>query len=357
MSTKLCWFKVSIGGVPCAEDIVLRLYDDKTPKTCANFRALCEGNEGKTVEGTDIPMTYKNSIFHRIIPKFMLQGGDFTNHNGTGGVSIYGEKFEDENFEVPCDRPGLLAMANAGPNTNGSQFFITTVPCHHLTGKHVVFGHVVRGMSTVRKLEHTPTGAQDRPIAECKIEDCGSIEEADLPPIPPSVDGDDYPDYIEDSEKVLNDEEKLNAGETIRKVGNDYFVKGEYLKATEKYAKALRYLDEVLDTSAIHQSLKDKQVACNSNMAMCFIKLAKWSECKQAASAAIAIDSSNAKALFRRGCAFLETKDYEEARADFKRVLAVEPGNADAAAKLQEVQAKEAAQQARMAAGFKKMFS
>lgn len=355
--SKLCWLKVSIGGVPCAEDIVLRLYDDKTPKTCANFRALCEGNGGKTVEGTDVPMTYKNSIFHRVIPKFMLQAGDFTNHNGTGGVSIYGEKFADENFEVACDRPGLLAMANAGPNTNGSQFFITTVPCHHLTGKHVVFGHVVRGMATVRKIEHSPTGVQDRPVAEVKIVDCGSIDEADLPAPVPAEDGDDYPEYIEDSETPLDDEAKLAAGEAIRKVGNAYFMKAEFLKATEKYAKALRYLEEVLDTSAVHQSLVDKKVACNSNMAMCFIKLAKWAECKQAASAALALDSGNAKALFRRGCAYLETKDYEEARGDFKAVLAAEPGNADAAAKLQEVQAKEAAQQARMAAGFKKMFA
>lgn len=355
--SKLCWFKVSIGGVPCEEDIVLRLYDDKTPKTCANFRALCEGNEGKTVPNSNTPMTYKNSIFHRIIPKFMLQGGDFTNHNGTGGVSIYGEKFADENFDVPCDRPGLLAMANAGPNTNGSQFFITTVPCHHLTGRHVVFGHVVRGMTTVRKLEHTPTGAQDRPIAECRIIDCGSIAEEDLPPVAPAADGDNYPEYVEDSEKPLTDDDKLAAGEAIRSIGNEYFKKGEYLKATDKYKKALRYLGEVLDTSAVHQSLKDKKVACNSNMAMCYIKLAKWSECKQAASAAIAEDGNNAKAYFRRGCAYLETKDYDEARNDFKRVLSLEASNPDAAAKLQEVQAKEAAQQARMAAGFKKMFS
>lgn len=355
--SKLCWLKISIGGIPCEEDIVIKLYDDKTPKTCANFRALCEGNEGKKVPNSDIAMTYKGSIFHRIIPKFMIQGGDFTNHNGTGGCSIYGEKFADENFEVPCDRAGLLAMANAGPNTNGSQFFITTVPCHHLTGKHVVFGHVVRGMSVVRKLEHTQTGMQDRPVEDCRIDDCGSIAEADLQPVPRPADGDEFPEYPEDSERPLTDEDRMTAGEAIRTIGNDYFKKGEYLKATDKYRKALRYLQEVLDTSAVHQPLKDKKVACNSNMAMCFIKLAKWSECKQAATAAIAEDPANSKAYFRRGCAYLETKDYDEARADFKKVLTLDPSNPDAAAKLQEVQAKEAAQQARMAAGFKKMFS
>ncbi|KAK8803448.1 hypothetical protein WA158_001142 [Blastocystis sp. Blastoise] len=153
--------------------IVMELYKDVVPKTAENFRCLCTGEKGIGKSGK--PLYFKNSIFHRCISDFMIQGGDFTNFNGTGGESIYGEKFNDENFKLLHAEEGLLSMANSGPNTNGSQFFITTVPCPHLNGKHVVFGKVLDGMKTVHAIENSKTDSSDKPINDVIIIDCGQL--------------------------------------------------------------------------------------------------------------------------------------------------------------------------------------
>ena len=166
------FFDVKIGDKSVGR-IVFELFSDWAPVTCENFRAICTGEKGNGESGK--PLHYKGSPFHRIIPNFMIQGGDITRGNGTGGESIYGRTFADECFEIPHEIPGLLSMANAGPNTNGSQFFITTVPCPWLDGHHVVFGRVAEGMDVVRELERQGTES-GRPLSLCIVEDCGQLD-------------------------------------------------------------------------------------------------------------------------------------------------------------------------------------
>merc|ERR1712243_345646 len=163
MTTRV-FFDVAADGAPIGK-VIMELRSDVVPKTCENFRALCTGEKG---------YGFKGSAFHRVIPNFMCQGGDFTAGNGTGGESIYGNKFEDENFTLKHTGPGILPMANAGPNTNGSQFFLCLAKTSWLDGKHVVFGRVTSGMEVVKRMEGV--GSQDGAVSSSvEIANCGQL--------------------------------------------------------------------------------------------------------------------------------------------------------------------------------------
>lgn len=164
MANPTVFFDLTADGAAIGR-VTFELYADTVPKTAENFRALCTHEKG---------FGYKGSTFHRVIPDFMCQGGDFTRGNGTGGKSIYGDKFADENFIHKHTEPGLLSMANAGPNSNGSQFFITTAVTSWLDGKHVVFGKVIEGMEVIRQVE-TLGSRSGQTSAKIVVEDCGQL--------------------------------------------------------------------------------------------------------------------------------------------------------------------------------------
>ena len=160
------FFDITIGGAATGR-VTIQLYEN-TPITSENFRALCTGEKGQGLH-------FKGCSFHRVIPDFMAQGGDFTNHNGTGGKSIYGREFADENFINKHTGRGILSMANAGPGTNGSQFFLCFVDTPHLNGAHVVFGKCVEGLEVLDAIESNPVDRNDKPKKPVMIADCGQL--------------------------------------------------------------------------------------------------------------------------------------------------------------------------------------
>ncbi|KAB0390931.1 hypothetical protein E2I00_007527 [Balaenoptera physalus] len=283
--------------------IVLELFADIVPKTAENFRALCTGEKG-IGPTTGKPLHFKGCPFHRIIKKFMIQGGDFSNQNGTGGESIYGGKFEDENFHYKHDKEGLLSMANAGRNTNGSQFFITMAPTPHLDGKHVVFGQVIKGMGVARILENVEVKGE-KPAKLCVTAECGELKGGDDWGIfPKDGSGDSHPDFPEDADIDVKDVSTF----TWVKV----YVEGSKA-ATENAGGA---------------ELQPVALSCLLNIGACKLKLSDWQG---------AVDSC------------LE--------ADLKKAQEIAPEDKAIQAELRKVKQKIKAQKDKEKAAYAKMFA
>ncbi|KAF2832621.1 peptidyl-prolyl cis-trans isomerase D [Ophiobolus disseminans] len=335
-----CFFDITIGGIKAGR-VAFELYDDIVPKTAENFRALCTGEKGVGKAGK--PLHFKGSGFHRVIKGFMIQGGDFTQGNGTGGESIYGEKFEDENFEVLHEKPFLLSMANAGPGTNGSQFFVTTVPTPHLDKKHVVFGEVINGKSIVREIENLKTQSGDKPWHDADIIDCGELTGDDYVKATEKiadVTGDPYEDFPEDQKSGDDEwkgEEVLKVATELKDMGNAAFKKQDLKLGIKKYEKALRYLHEYPapldnDPADLFPKLNALKINVYSNLALLQNKTNQFPEALESATKALDIEGisekDKAKAYFRRAQAKVGKKSDEEALKDLNEAIKYAPGDA-----------------------------
>lgn len=280
------------------------------------------------------PIHFKNSIFHRVIKNFMCQGGDTTAGNGTGGESIYGNKFADENFTVKHTEPFMLSMANAGKDTNSSQFFITTTATPHLDNKHVVFGKVLKGQSLVREIENLQTDAKDAPQMEVKITDCGQIMEGQDDQFEKSYHGDTWPSWPEDCLSELTAKECLDAVTLSKQLATEALTqRRHYRTAILKYEKAVRYAQTGQKLCGTDEGMRNElhslMISCMSNVALCHVKANRphqvITQCDRILEFDIE-DKHKVKALFRRAQAYLSDKNLKKAKTDLEQACAIDNG-------------------------------
>mmetsp|Transcript_1195 Transcript_1195/g.1305 ORF Transcript_1195/g.1305 Transcript_1195/m.1305 type:complete len:355 (+) Transcript_1195:27-1091(+) len=347
------FFDITIGGVPKGR-IVMELFADTVPKTAENFRALCTGEKGiGPVSG--LPLHYKGCGFHRVIQAFMIQGGDFTRGDGTGGESIYGAKFEDENFVHEHTGPFFLSMANSGPATNGSQFFITTKDTPHLDGKHVIFGKVIKGKNTVRMVEYTEAN-ESKPLEPCVIADCGELAEGVDDGVEENKD-DPYPMFPVDCDEPLLLKGKIEAAGKIRGLGNQHFKGKKYQDAVDKYSKCLRYLaEEEFPSPEESKALAEARVSPLLNRAACYLKLNRHELAAKDCNEVISSSPTNAKAHFRLGMAYVGCKEFAEASKALTKATEIAPEDKGVARELLRVKKLIKTQQKKEAAKYSKMF-
>ncbi|KAJ0254451.1 Peptidyl-prolyl cis-trans isomerase CYP40 [Hirschfeldia incana] len=360
MGKSKCFMDISIGG-ELEGRIIIDLYDDVVPKTAENFRSLCTGDKG-IGPNTGVPLHYKGNRFHRVIKGFMIQGGDISANDGTGGESIYGLKFEDENFELKHERKGMLSMANSGPNTNGSQFFITTTRTSHLDGKHVVFGKVTKGMGVVRSIEHVSTEENSCPSQDVVIHDCGVIPEGEDDGICNFFkDGDVFPDWPVDlNESPVELSWWMETVDSVKASGNEHFKKQDYKMALRKYRKALRYLDICWEKDGIDQetstALRKTKSQIFTNSAACKLKFGDAKGALLDTEFAMRDEDNNVKALFRQGQAHMALNNIDAAAESLEKALQFEPNDAGLKKEYAAVMKKIAIRDSKEKKQYRKMF-
>ncbi|XP_071726176.1 peptidyl-prolyl cis-trans isomerase CYP40-like isoform X2 [Rutidosis leptorrhynchoides] len=329
MRRERCYLDISIGG-DLEGRIVVELFTDIVPKTALNFRALCTGE----------------------------YAGD-----GSGGESVYGLRFEDENFEMKHERKGMLSMVNSGPNTNGSQFLITTTRTPHLDGKNVVFGKVVKGMGVVKSIEHVATDDNDCPVQDVVIADCGEIKEGEDDGIGNFFkDGDLFPDWPADLDNGPSQLTWwLDAVDSIRASGNEAFKKQDHKMALRKYKKAVRYLDVCWEKEGVDDdtsiSLGKRKAQIFTNSAACKLKLGDAKGALIDIEFALRDGQNNAKAWFRQGQAHMALNDVDAALESFKKAKELEPNEAGIIRELKAAQKKVADRLEREKKAYSKFFS
>ncbi|XP_013117583.1 peptidyl-prolyl cis-trans isomerase D [Stomoxys calcitrans] len=321
--------------------MIIELRKDVVPKTAENFRALCTGEKGIGKLGK--PLHYKGIRFHKVTRVYVAQSGDVVNNDGSGGESIYGTVFEDENFKLEHSDEGIVSMANFGqPNTNSSQFFITSMACDNLNGTNVVVGKVLRGLGIIGEMDQN-TGDDGIPTKEIVIVNCGEIplgedwgindKDETHDSLPP------YPQDWEDKFKEFSSDELVNILTRIRNAGNHFFTLQEYYKARQKYRKANRYynllrkrydwqeLEHLKCTDDDLKKLDHFANLNNLNMAAVEIKLKNYTNARYCCREVLRLDPECGKAYYRLGQAQMALNNYEEAIANLKKAHDLVPDN------------------------------
>ncbi|KAL1460194.1 hypothetical protein WDU94_012129 [Cyamophila willieti] len=290
------------------------------------YRRKWNGKLGK-------PLHFIGSCFHKVIPQFMIQGGDITNFDGTGGESVYGPCFEDENFTLKHKFEGQLSLANTGkPNSNNSQFFITLAPCPHLDGQNVVFGCVRHGFGVTREVSMVET-EDDKPLVKCTITNSGQLSpEDDWGVIEHDGSQDTYPAFPEDwklSPESVQLDEMRDVIQAMKSSGNDYFKNNQLHNAQRKYKKALRYIQWYNGSQSFLQQkhFSGSFTATLLNLAAVQLKFREYKNAVHLCDEVLSLEPNNVKALFRRGRAQVSRSNYEFGLQDFEQALKLLPND------------------------------